>query len=117
MKELWLETQIKKNPLINQNVDVIIEDNQARFLSNKQTLNIVTASNEMVIEKNNTVEVMRICISDKNSEDLIVKASEQGTSYLVINCANWKIIPLENLIARIKGKSKLIAEVTNAEEA
>ena len=117
MKELWLETQIKKNPLINQYVDVIIEDNQARFLSNKQTLNIVTASNEMVIEKNNTVEVMRICISDKNSEDLIVKASEQGTSYLVINCANWKIIPLENLIARIKGKSKLIAEVTNAEEA
>ena len=117
MKELWLETQIKKNPLINQYVDVIIEDNQARFLSNKQTLNIVTASNEMVIEKNNTAEVMRICISDKNSEDLIVKASEQGTSYLVINCANWKIIPLENLIARIKGKSKLIAEVTNAEEA
>jgi 3-dehydroquinate synthase II len=117
VKELWLETQIKKNPLINQYVDVIIEDNQARFLSNKQTLNIVTASNEMVIEKNNTVEVMRICISDKNSEDLIVKASEQGTSYLVINCANWKIIPLENLIARIKGKSKLIAEVTNAEEA
>ena len=48
---------------------------------------------------------------------MIVKAAEQGASYLIISTANWRVIPLENLIARIKGKSKLIAEVTNAEEA
>ena len=46
-----------------------------------------------------------------------VEAAELGATYLIISCANWRVIPLENLIARIKGKSKLIAEVTNAEEA
>jgi 3-dehydroquinate synthase II len=62
-------------------------------------------------------EIVRICIEDKATEDLIVKAAELGARYLIISCANWRVIPLENLIARIKGKSKLIAEVTNAEEA
>ena len=61
--------------------------------------------------------VPRICISDKETENLIVKAAELKATYLIISCANWRVIPLENLIARIKGKSKLIAEVTNAEEA
>ena len=60
---------------------------------------------------------MRICIIDKASENLIVKAAEQGATHILVSTANWRVIPLENLIARIKGKSKLIAEVTNAEEA
>ena len=121
MKELWLETTKQKKTLyeslVNQYVDVVIEDDKAEFLANKQTLNVVTPSNEAALEKNKAAKVLRICISDKASENLIVKAAEQGATHILVSTANWRVIPLENLIARIKGKSKLIAEVTNAEEA
>jgi 3-dehydroquinate synthase II len=118
LKELWLETQTKNNEvLINQYVDVVIEDDKARFTSNKQIQTVVSPANEAALEKAKAAKVMRICISDKASENLIVKAAEQGATHILVSTANWRVIPLENLIARIKGKSKLIAEVTNAEEA
>jgi 3-dehydroquinate synthase II len=120
LKELWLETQGKKEVdegLINQYVDVVIEDDKAKFLSTKQTQTVVSPANEAIIEKNKASKIMRICINDKASEDLIVKVAEQGATHILVSTANWRVIPLENLIARIKGKSKIIAEVTNAEEA
>lgn len=118
MKELWLETQAKNtDSTVNKYVDAFIEDDKAKFLANKQTLNVAAPTNEAALEKSKTAKVFRICISDKASENLIVKAAEQGATYILVSTANWRVIPLENLIARIKGKSKLIAEVTNAEEA
>lgn len=120
MKELWLETQTKKpafEDIINKYVDVVVEGDKACFLANKQTLNVAAPTSEAALEKNKTAKAYRICIADKASENLIVKAAEQGASHILVSTANWRVIPLENLIARVKGKSKLIAEVTNAEEA
>jgi 3-dehydroquinate synthase II len=62
-------------------------------------------------------KVLRICILDKETENQTVEVAELGAKALIISTENWRVIPLENLIARTKGKSKLIAEVTNAEEA
>jgi 3-dehydroquinate synthase II len=86
------------------------------LLAKKETLDVITSKDEQALSKARG-KVLRICISDKATENLTVKAAGAGASYLIISCANWRVIPLENLIARIKGKSKLIAEVTNAEEA
>ncbi|MCL2359487.1 3-dehydroquinate synthase II [Candidatus Bathycorpusculum sp.] len=116
MKELWLETTNKTPSLQTQHIDVIIEDTKAHFTADNKTADIATPNNEAEIQKNKA-KILRICIKDKASEDLIVKAAEAGANYLIISTENWRIIPLENLIARIKNKSKLIAEVTNAEEA
>jgi 3-dehydroquinate synthase II len=60
---------------------------------------------------------LRISISGKEDENTAVKAAELSTDYIVLNCLDWRVIPLENLIARTRGKSKLIAEVSNAEDA
>jgi 3-dehydroquinate synthase II len=120
VKELWLETQAKKDvfeTIISKYADVVVEGDKACFLVNKQTLNVATPTNEAALEKSKTAKVYRICIADKASENLIVKAAEQGATHIIVSTANWRVIPLENLIARVKGKSKLIAEVTNAEEA
>ena len=121
MKELWVEI-IKDQKealqsLITQYCDAVVEGDQATFLANKETLRVISLSANNLEKIKSGNEIVRICIQDKATEDLIVKASELGASYLIISCANWRVIPLENLIARIKGKSKLIAEVTNAEEA
>ena len=122
MKELWIETAEDKketlHSLVTQYCDVNVEGDKATFLASKKTLEIVSPQDENALEKNRAQKkVLRICIIDKETENLTVKAAELGASYLIISCQNWRVIPLENLIARIKGKSKLIAEVTNAEEA
>ena len=115
MKELWIETP-NKTTSPTQYVDVIIKENRAHFLSDNQTCDILTPNNQTEIEKSNA-KILRITIKDKTSEDLIVRAAQIGIPYLIVGTENWRIIPLENLIARIKGKSKLIAEVVNAQEA
>jgi 3-dehydroquinate synthase II len=120
LKELWVETTKKDNfsSLINQYADATVEDGKVCFVGNQQNQNIISPQKEDTLEKTKAQnKVFRICISDKASENQIVKAAELGASYLVISTSNWRVIPLENLIARTKGKSKLIAEVTNAEEA
>ncbi len=115
MKELWIETP-NKTASPTQYVDVIIKENRAHFLSNTQICDILTPNNQAEVEKSNA-KILRITIKDKTSEDLIVRAAQIGIPYLIVGTENWRIIPLENLIARIKGKSKLIAEVVNAQDA
>jgi 3-dehydroquinate synthase II len=124
LKELWLETSSNQKDalqsLASQYCDAVVEGDKATFLVNKKAvaLDIVLPQEGMKLEKTSVnKKIVRICICDKATENQIVEAAELGASYLLISCENWRIIPLENLIARIKGKSKLIAEVTNAEEA
>ena len=122
MKELWVEIEKDDDKgsmreLVSQYGDVIVEGNKAAFLAAKESFEVITLPSELVAEDLKVEKkIFRICISDKDTEDLTVKAAKVA-SYLIISCANWRVIPLENLIARIKGKSKLIAQVTNAEEA
>jgi len=121
LKELWIETNSKQNntstSFVNQYSDVIVEEDKAFFVALKQEHTILSPSSSNFENLDVKGKILRICISDKSTENLIVEAAERGASYLLISTANWRVIPLENLIARIKGKSKLIAEVCNAEEA
>jgi 3-dehydroquinate synthase II len=124
LKELWLEINANDDKkeslqaLAAQYGDVIIEDNKATIVANKEILNVISPLDKDTLEKLKTEKkILRICISNKETENQTVRAAELGASYLIISCENWRVIPLENLIARIRGKSKLIAEVANAEEA
>ncbi len=123
MKELWIEIEKDDEKgsireLASQYSDAIVDGSIAHLLTKKENLDVISPKDEQTLSETKARKnVLRICISDKATENLTVKAAELGASYLIISCANWRVIPLENLIARIKGKSKLIAEVTNAEEA
>ncbi len=55
-------------------------------------------------------------IKSKDDEREIAKAGKIA-DFVVINAQDWKVIPLENLIAELKGKCKLLVEVANAAEA
>jgi len=122
LKELWVEIvkddkQGSMQEVAAQFSDAVIEENSVVFVAADEHVALVPLTSETLNEQNITEKIFRICISDKESENLTVKAAELGANYLIIGCANWRVIPLENLIARIKGKSKLIAEVSSAEEA
>ena len=68
-------------------------------------------------KKNKTPVALEVTISDQKDLESISRALELRPDYLLINCPNWKIIPLENLIAETKGRSKLLARTTSFDES
>ena len=128
MKELWVEIDQAASPqeketllsLAHENADVIIEDTQASNRSGKLNITFLTELSEKKIAQHKSEgkkTAMKISIKGKEDENKAVKAAELGVDYIIINCLDWRVIPLENLIAKARGKSKLIAEVTTAEDA
>ncbi|HJX22886.1 MAG TPA: 3-dehydroquinate synthase II [Candidatus Bathyarchaeia archaeon] len=61
---------------------------------------------------------VHVSIERKEDVDNLVEVLNKGPiDYVLISCKNWKVIPLENIIAAIHGKSRLLAEVASASEA
>ncbi len=60
---------------------------------------------------------VEVTVLNADDERIVLAAAEAGAKYVLIKCPNWKVIPLENVIARAHGKIRLIAEVSDAEEA
>lgn len=58
-----------------------------------------------------------ITVKSKGDERKIIEAAKESADYAAVKFLNWRVIPLENLIAEVHGKCKLIAYAENAEEA
>jgi 3-dehydroquinate synthase II len=128
LKELWLkipkETSIPdKDALLDlatENADVILEDDEAHNKAGPIELIFLDNLNEKHVEqlkKEGKKTVFQVTIRGKEDENQAAKAADLGVNYVIINCQDWRVIPLENLIAKGRGKSKLVAEVTTAEDA
>ena len=56
-------------------------------------------------------------ISNNNDLEEIVLASKHGADFVIVEATDWKIIPLENLIAKLqKSGTKIYATTRNSEE-
>jgi 3-dehydroquinate synthase II len=127
LKELWIEipktSPKEKERLLNlahENADVIIENSQASNRAGILDLTFLTELNEKKIaqlKSEGKKTAFQVSIQGKDDENKAAKAAELGVDYVIINCLDWRVIPLENLIAKSKGKSKLFAEVNTAEDA
>lgn len=128
MKELWIEIDPKtsaqeKESLLSlslENVDVILEGDQASNRNGKLEIVFLSDLNEKKLaqlKKEGKKTALRVTIQGKEDENKAAKAADLGVDYVIINCLDWRVIPLENLIAKGRGKSTLIAEVTTSEDA
>ena len=126
MKELWVtispnaSEKSKLQKLAADNADFLVENTTALSCSAKDEVTVLGSFDEKTItqlKQNGRKVALKISIKGKEDENTAVKATEFSTDYIIINCLDWRVIPLENLIARTRGKSKLIAEVSNAEDA
>ena len=129
MKELWVEidqaaSSQEKETLLNlaqENADIIIQDSQTSNRSGKLNINFLTELNEKKIAQlkgEDKKTAVQITIKGKEDENAAAKAAELQVDYIIIDTLDWRVIPLENLIAKVHGgKSKLIAEVNTAEDA
>ena len=100
--------------------DVIIQNTEISTFPDKLNIIFLTELNEKKIFQDKSEgkkTAIKISIKGKEDENKAVKAAELGVDYIIIKCLDWRVIPLENLIAKARGKSKLIAEVTTAEDA
>jgi 3-dehydroquinate synthase II len=127
LKELWIEVascasdelKLALEKLAFAYGDVLVEGSNATFVKTKEVFDVISLSEKDAVNKlmKSKKKILSFSIGDKEAENSAVHMAEIGADYLVIKCENWKVIPLENLIARVKGRSKIIAEVTSAEEA
>ncbi len=126
MKELWVNVDVdaaekeKLNRVAAESADVVVLDNKATVCASKQEIRIIErfdVDDVKQLKRNGQTIAVRAVVRGKEDENGAVQAAEAGADYVIISCLNWQVIPLENLIARINGKSKLIAQVASAEEA
>ena len=128
MKELWVEiaqpvSPEEKEKLLKQadkSADFILEGKLAHSLKKKADIQMLSTFDPDAIKQlksEGKKAALKITIKGKEDENNAVKASEISTDYIIINCLDWRVIPLENLIAKTRGQSKLIAEVSNAADA
>jgi 3-dehydroquinate synthase II len=127
MKELWVEIAQAASPaekaklqkLASEHADALVEGITAHSQNegNIQVLDSFDAEAIKRLKSEGKKTALKITIKGKESENTAVKAAELSADYIIINCLDWRVIPLENLIARTRGKSKLIAEIANAEDA
>lgn len=139
MKELWIQIDpsiprsIKNNliTLASQVCDAVIVEMQDLENFGKTSVKIASYSDKCHIRVLNCfdedeiakikeagkVVAVRLTIKGKRDEELAVKAAKRSCDYIILKHSDWKVIPLENIIAEAHGKSKLLTEVSSAEEA
>lgn len=58
-----------------------------------------------------------VIVKDGSDEQRAVELAELGIGHLIIRCPDWKVIPLENLIAKTRNKTILLADVASVPDA
>jgi len=113
MRELWLQIDGKLPASVKKKL----------LKASKQLASgVIVESVDLKIAKQTGAKVLtgalKKAIRNKNDlNDLVRRIAPSAPKYLIVSCPNWKVIPIENLIAALHGKSKLLAEVKNADEA
>jgi len=131
VKEFWLEPnpelsaetirkivdEAKPHTILT---DIKLPGITSKIASRLEGMDILVASrfdHVSSAKKNNTPVALEVTIDDQKDLERISQALELCPDYLLINCPNWKIIPLENLIAEAKGRSKLLARTRSFDES
>jgi 3-dehydroquinate synthase II len=139
MKELWLEIdesipEIQKTKLLisaTQTCDVVLVD--PKDVENVKNSGIKAASTSKeadivvlsvfdseklkALKAKGRIVAIKLIIEGKQDEETAISAAELSCDYVIVGTPDWKIIPLENLIAKTRGKTKLLAEVYSTKEA
>lgn len=139
MKELWFELEesipdAPKKSLLNsaaQICDALLVGASDVESARKTNARIAASSGDPdihVVEVFDETEIVeskrmgrvvavKVSVRERKDEETAIKAVELSSDYIILNCPNWKVIPLENIIAQTHGGCKLLAEVSSAKEA
>ena len=128
MKELWIEIPEtlpadEREELFTiateASATIVVGNSASRPMSKNDIALVEGIDDEKIRQQRREGKkvAVKIAIRGKEDENRAVEAAELGADYVIIDCRDWRVIPLENLIAKSRGKTKLIAQITNAQEA
>jgi 3-dehydroquinate synthase II len=131
MREFWLEprTNLPEEELRklveNSRPDVILLSKadptiRTRVASRQLGAEVFVTADSLAAEearKSGAKIAFEITIRQHEDHERALKLMRLAPDYLLIHCPDWKVIPLENLIAEAKGHSKLIARTSSFEES
>jgi 3-dehydroquinate synthase II len=139
MKELWLEldASLPENQktkllasaaqawdavLVDEKNIEIVKKSGLKAASTSENADIVVLSvfdseKLKALKAQNKTVAVKIVIEGKKDEETAIEAAELLCDYVIVGTPDWKIIPLENLIAKTRGTTKLLAEVNSTKEA
>jgi len=63
------------------------------------------------------ITALEFMVRDKRDHHRVMKSLDSQPDYLLITCPDWKIIPLENLVAETHGRVKVLARTSSFEES
>lgn len=131
MKEFWLEPRPDlsedslRRLIEGAKPDAVILPRRLPWVKNRTAAQelggeILVVSDPNRVEnarKSGTMVALELVIRDKSDHQKALKALDHHPDYLLFDCPDWKIIPLENLIAEARGRSKLLARTGSFEES
>lgn len=139
MKQLWLEldstlSEEGKTKLLEEaarfcEVAVVsssdIQQARSRGLKiasepERGDIDIIDSYDETVLaklKKTGRQFAVKVTVESGEDEKKALRIAESGATHLIVHCPNWKIIPLENLVAKARGKTILLAAATSVGEA
>jgi 3-dehydroquinate synthase II len=137
LRELWIRIdpslkQDKKKSLINFSKEYCVAfviDSEDKSLARIVGTNKIVSSregdillvdnmNDLIRYRKNGIPTCFVkTVVSKEDEEEVVKATGIPSDYIAIKCPDWKVIPLENIIAKTQGRSKLFVWVDNSQEA
>jgi 3-dehydroquinate synthase II len=60
---------------------------------------------------------LQITVQNRNEQEKVSQFLHASLDYLIVDCPNWKIIPVENLIAENRGRSKILVRTRSFDES
>jgi len=135
MKEFWLRvdeggtTELKERILHSAEgfcSVAVLSPNDIRFADglNMKTASADSRSDIRLVQCDEFAsdEIVEACaveliVKDASDEARVLELIDRGARYVIVKCPNWKVIPLENLIARTRNKATLLADVSEISEA
>ena len=100
--------------------DIMLEKVDSRIASRRGGTDIQLISDPAqlsTLSRNDTQVALEVTIKNRKDIEKITRTFKSAPDYFLIDCPDWKIIPLENLIAESKGQSKLIARTKSFDES
>jgi len=61
--------------------------------------------------------VLELDVKNAGDEEIAIRAAEMGFRKVLVKTSDWKVIPWENLVAKLRGRMMVVAEVSTLEEA
>lgn len=135
MKQLWLRldpkapssekaellkiAETRSDVVVLDPVDISLASGlKLRTASTDDRAEIRLLSSNDAVEPNTVADsAVEVVVRGHSDELKALKFAEKGIRHIIVRCPDWKVIPLENLVAQTRNRVTLLADVPTVSEA